>query len=305
MTDPLNVKEGEVAPEAPQGAAASPLPIQLALGSELSLSEAADLAREISTRVIVLAGEVECGKTTILTSLYESFRTGPVAAYRFAGSVTLPAFEKRCHFARMESRRTIPTTDRTRQVETRLLHLRVRPAGDSSPYHILFTDVSGEVFRQARDYEKEITKLSVLKRADHLAILVDGAKVLDIRTRDAAVANARSFLKRAIGTSMIGKKTIVNLIHSKVDLVRGAPNAGVVSAYIGATEQRFREEFSRDVGALGCFQIAARPSSGPLLFAYGIPDLLDKWVRESMLRGEFALPVPPPTGRPFDSFSSP
>ena len=65
-----------------------PTSVALSHGSELTLSEASTHARELTTRVVVLAGPVESGKTTILTSLYESFRKGPVAGHRFAGSAT-------------------------------------------------------------------------------------------------------------------------------------------------------------------------------------------------------------------------
>src|SRR4051812_6581560 len=51
-------------------------------------------ARERAT-VIVLAGAVASGKTTLITALYERFGHGPIAGHRFAGSLTLPGFEAR------------------------------------------------------------------------------------------------------------------------------------------------------------------------------------------------------------------
>lgn len=305
MTTPPGVGEGAVTPGEPQAPGVAPPSVQLPHGSELTLSEAASLARELTTRVVALAGAVESGKTTILTCLYESFRKGPVAGHQFAGSRTLLAFEKRCHPARMDSGRANATTDRTRQVETRLLHLKVLADDGSPPRHLLLTDISGETFRQARDFAAEVQKLSVLKRADHLAILVDGAKVVSTTTRDAAVTNARSFLKRALGAAMIGKKTVVEVIHSKMDLVQSAQDASSVLSYIDATEDRFRQEFSSHLGALHLFRIAARPSGDVLPFAYKIPELLDAWVRESRLFGELARPIPPSTSRQFERFTWP
>src|SRR5437660_50697 len=70
--------------------------IDLPQGKELSDLAALDLAKSRSVQWIVLAGPVDSGKTTLLTSLYELFQWRRVEGYAFAGSNTLPAFEERC-----------------------------------------------------------------------------------------------------------------------------------------------------------------------------------------------------------------
>src|SRR6188768_15789 len=66
-------------------------------GEALELEEAANICRKGQTKVVLLAGPRESGKTTIITSLYESFQDAPFGGYSFAGSETLVGFERRCH----------------------------------------------------------------------------------------------------------------------------------------------------------------------------------------------------------------
>src|SRR5579872_6636824 len=68
--------------------------IDLPAGRELNELEATSLAISRPVQLIVIAGPVLCGKTTLLTSLYESFQSGGVSGCTFAGSNTLPAFER-------------------------------------------------------------------------------------------------------------------------------------------------------------------------------------------------------------------
>src|SRR5438094_3901098 len=107
--------------------------IDLPTGKELDESGALKLEVARPVRLVVVAGPVGCGKTTLLTSLYELFQWGPVAEFEFAGSKTLPAFEQRCHLSRSASGASEPKTQRTlneRTVDGRLiptyLHLGLR-----------------------------------------------------------------------------------------------------------------------------------------------------------------------------------
>src|SRR5437764_3929798 len=67
--------------------------VPLPSGESLSELEATSVAAEAPTRVVILAGPAASGKTTILTSIYESFLEAPFANFLFAGSITLVAFE--------------------------------------------------------------------------------------------------------------------------------------------------------------------------------------------------------------------
>ena len=58
--------------------------INLNLGEDISMAECKHITRSNMTRVIVIAGEVESGKTTLLASIYSQFLKGPYSDYIFA-----------------------------------------------------------------------------------------------------------------------------------------------------------------------------------------------------------------------------
>src|SRR5258708_39842389 len=101
------------APMTPQpSAAASPgtVPdvIDLPSGNELDALAAAELQGAQLVRLIVVAGPVGAGKTTLITTLHDLFQAGKIGHYAFAWSRTLPAFERRWPFSRISSEREAP-----------------------------------------------------------------------------------------------------------------------------------------------------------------------------------------------------
>ena len=57
-----------------------------------------------------------------------------------------------------------------------LLHVRLTEASSGTRHDILFSDIYGEAFRIASDSADECRKIKILKRADHVAVLVDGKR---------------------------------------------------------------------------------------------------------------------------------
>jgi hypothetical protein len=236
-------------------------------------------------RVIVLAGAVRSGKTTILTSLFESFASGPFAGLRFAGSRTLPGFEQLCHLSRIASGREEADTPRTPLGPMGFLHLRLRDPGELTTVRdILVTDVSGETFRLARDVESESRKLTVLQRADHLAVVLDGARLANLQTRTRIANDARALLRSCLESNMIGSRTMVELIVSKYDVIQRAEGSANLQ-YLSSVREQISSAFSNQVGDLAWHEVAARPSppDGTLPFAYGLETLLTRWVTSTRL----------------------
>src|SRR3990172_2742237 len=75
-------------PDAGADAPAQSAFIDLPKGEALTEVQASDVTREGPTRVVVLAGPADSGKTTIITSLFEAFLEAPFANFLFAGSRT-------------------------------------------------------------------------------------------------------------------------------------------------------------------------------------------------------------------------
>src|SRR5258706_5518388 len=108
--------------------------VVLPSGEALTEVQASEVARQGVTKVVVLAGPHDSGKTTILTSLFDGFLEAPVGNFLFAGSQTLTGFERRCHDSREDSGRRDPHTVHTQVTDvTELLHLRLAPA--AKPAH--------------------------------------------------------------------------------------------------------------------------------------------------------------------------
>ena len=66
--------------------------VSLSNGRALTQEQANELARSALTRLIVILGESDSGKTTLLAHINERLQRGPLGEMSFAGSRTLPAF---------------------------------------------------------------------------------------------------------------------------------------------------------------------------------------------------------------------
>ncbi|MGH7263436.1 MAG: TRAFAC clade GTPase domain-containing protein, partial [Candidatus Rokuibacteriota bacterium] len=119
--------------------------LDLPEGAELDLPDAERVARAGLTRVVLIAGAPDSGKTTLLAGLYECFQRGPFAGYVFRGSETLSAIERRCHLGRIDSGRAAAETARTLGgAGQRWLHLRVGAAGSgAAAREVLMSEVAG------------------------------------------------------------------------------------------------------------------------------------------------------------------
>lgn len=282
-----------------------PATVDLSSGLDLDPISGMELTRADLTRVIVLAGPEESGKTTLLVSLYERFQEGAFAGYLFAGSRTLLGLEKRCHRARIESGASKPDTDRTTMGPGQnLLHLRVRDSSLSgSSLDLLFTDFAGEVFRLAKDDIEECRKLAVIRRCDHLALLLDGERLDRLSTRAQVLADSLGLLRSSVEAGMLGPHSHVQVLFSKWDIVQLSQNRTRTEEYVKSVEERMREGFNRSFHSFRFFRVASRPDrrSG-LPFAFSLDEVLGYWVSIGQ-GGVMAPPHQLPTASPLREFS--
>ncbi len=206
-TPPREPQSG--APVTPQpSTAASPVTvpdvIDLPSGNGLDDLGAAKLQAAQLVRLIVVAGPVGAGKTTLIATLHDLFQTGKVGDYAFAWSTTLPAFEERCHLSRIASERAVPETERTKFDELRrYLHVQIAGPKLLENLDFLFVDVSGEVFERARDSIAECQRLHFLKMADHFLLLIDCKKIIDRKKRNQVVNEATMLLRSCLDSGML------------------------------------------------------------------------------------------------------
>jgi len=262
--------------------------IDLPSGKELNEKAAVKFSGDHHTRLIVLAGPVKGGKTTLLTSLYELFQWGPVADQNFAWSVTLPGFEQKCHQARTASDNPTAETQRTPYAgpDPYYLHLRTAPASGQPPKtDFLFTDVSGEMFDHAVNSEEECKLLTFVKRAAHLVLLIDGAKVVQ-DNRNVVVQKTKSILRCLLDSEMISPFCYVTVVWAKCDYFATVPprNRKAIAKFREDVEADFITSFSDRLPAerFRFMEIAARPKEDPQMgFGKGVVELFRFWLERA------------------------
>jgi hypothetical protein len=247
-------------------------------GDFLSAAEAGEVVRSAPTSIVVVAGVAESGKTTLVAGLYGLFHKGPFAGYLFAGSRTLPGLERRCHLARMASGRQTPDTERTKHTNHQhLLHLRLALPSPLRHFDILFSDIYGEAFRRAADSAAECSKFLILKRADHVTILIDGEKAVSKTDRQEAFSSADALLGQCLDTGMLGTGSSVQAVVTKWDVVEKA--SPVDSAFVDSKLRWLTDRHGARLGHLSHHKVAIRPPGGGLIKAgFGIEPLLRLWL---------------------------
>jgi energy-coupling factor transporter ATP-binding protein EcfA2 len=262
-----------------QGSAKSADLLDLPSGKQLSERDAASLSAARPTRLVVVAGPVGCGKTTLLTSLYELFQWRSILSYRFAGCNSLPAFEELCHLARASSNNPVADTKRTPYKEPEYLHLRICPATSPvRPVDFLFTDVSGEMFEHARDSTAECQALSFLRRADHFVLLLDSDKGVRPEKRWGMAQNAIALLRSCVDSQMLQSYCVVKVVWAKFDYFEAATDKDKHVKFRADVESEFKSLFASGLTHLRFGEIATRPTQAPQLgFGHGVTELLEEW----------------------------
>jgi ABC-type cobalamin/Fe3+-siderophores transport system ATPase subunit len=251
---------------------------------QLSLDDAEDLAARHGLEVVLLAGEVASGKTTLLVALWhELLARGRVGDVAFAGSRTALGFERRAWLSRLNSREERATTRRTYQEDNGFLHLRL--AVGNELHELLLSDVAGETFKRVRQGEPLNKHLTWLPRVDAAMVLVDGRALADDARRSTALSNTRSLLKQ---------------LHkaAEPDSMRVAVMLTMADLVAGGTRKRWEKEaphlleLAQALDKEGVvLETAARPEDGAA--PVGL-ELVTAWL---LSQSEPATPEPPPPAR--------
>ena len=261
--------------------------MDLPSGEAFTPNSLLELTRKRNIRFVVLAGAVESGKTTLITSLYELFQEGSVSNYIFAGSKTLLAIERRCHDSRLDSGRSTAKSVRTKPVleedEYELLHLKVRDINcKSHPQDIIFTDISGELFKEMRDSLDECIRNGIFLRTDHFVLLLDGEKICDILQRNEVANDGILIIQRLLESKILGSHSYVDILFSKYDVIeRELKNSSELQAFLGSVIAKFNTRFGKKFFSLRYVNIAARPepTGGQVMkMGYGLDELFPFWI---------------------------
>jgi len=282
---PAEEVEARISEDAAVGPAAEQRTfVELPDGGALTEEAASRVARRAGAEVVLFAGVIGSGKTTLLASAYQKFLEGPFGGCAFAGSETLRGFEDRCYRARIASGARSPLTPRTEQAAgIQMLHLRVRDSGPKErTVNLLFADMAGEFYRRARDSAEECRRLEILKRTDHLALLVNGQLLADVAQRQLPIRDARMLFRRFLECEMIGRRTAVQFIVTKWDLILSSGQADPVGALLVDFEHEMVDDYAKRIESLLFFRVAASPVAKPELgVGYGVEPVFRHWLSET------------------------
>ena len=247
----------------------------------LTTSECVRITTASPTRLVILAGSKDAGKTTLLASVIQLFQQdGQIANFLFKGSKTLIGFEKRCFKSRTASMEDKAKTDRTTYKETDdFLHLKVRDP-EKKQYDLLFTDLSGERFKDITMRTADSQKFVIAKRADHFALFIDSELISDLGKRHECKINSINILSSLSDADMLNENVRIEIVFSRWDLLTVKGNREIHDQFIDQIKKEIMQKFSIKYKNISFHELASRPENN-LAFGFGIDKLFPKWVTES------------------------
>ena len=145
----------------------------IARGDPLSVSAASEMLKAGGASLVVLVGQAEAGKTSLIAEVYDAFQYDAYLSLSFRGSLTLTGFEKICHKVRGASRGSDLSQERTDVTTDPVFYHLALCADKDLPKNVLIADRSGERYREALDRPSLILECVELRRATVLNLLVD------------------------------------------------------------------------------------------------------------------------------------
>lgn len=245
-------------------------------GAAVSLIEMSTITYAHHCHKIVILGESESGKTTLLGYIFDRFQKGPFEDIYFAGSLTLRGFDERCHYSRTSSNSDIPHTEKTIIEAFDFLHLSLKKDIEKAPTHLLLSDISGEKLREAGHSSNLMLELDMLKYADKTIIVIDGKKVADKKIRQATIFSTQGFIQKALDDGIFTNKTDLQVVLSKWDYFVSDAEFNFESLIV----EKFTKAFSARLGKLRFTKICASPKFhlDKIELGLGVYDLLNDWM---------------------------
>src|SRR6266545_4833715 len=135
----------------------APKRVPVPSGGALTVEASLRVTLRSAAKVVVPVGPVGCGKSTLITTIYDQFQLGPFGGWLFAGSETLLAFEQRSFLSRTASGRATAGIERTSLSSgEQLVHLRLQDEGQvRAARDLLLADISGELFQSIADHPEQ------------------------------------------------------------------------------------------------------------------------------------------------------
>ena len=257
----------------------APVWIPLHTGEALDGDGLEDIGAAHPRQAIMLLGPKRVGKTTLLAEIHNKFLCGPFAGFLFAGSLTLPGFERRCYLARTTSRMEKPDTRRTPLSSgVHYFHLAVRDSVLNDPIrHIIIGDASGERFRTLHMNREDVLAMKPLLAAmDRTVFMVDGRHLANPVKRQQARTRARVLVRSLIETGVLCTDSKIDFVISKWDYIVEYQ----IEDFAEALLKEAQDTYASSVQEFAVHRVSARPSiKSKLEKGFGMDGLFQAWAR--------------------------
>ena len=146
---------------------------------------------------------------------------------------------------------------------------------------ILIADWWGETFRQAKDSVDFVRSLNLLKRCNHLTILIDGEKIASSDDRQVARSDALMVLRSCLDSAMLLPQVRVEIVFTKADIFKTSQTRETTK-FIEQTTKQCEINFASRVGRLIFLETAARLTApeSTVKKGHGFVELLKLWVEQ-------------------------
>ena len=221
-------------------------------------------------RLIGLLGASNSGKTACLVSLYLLLAHGDVDGFTFADSKSLMALDELSRGARswpgaMPEQMT-GHTERGDGRSAGLLHFKLIRKTDCAPLHLLIPDLPGE-WSTSLIENNQTDRLSFLRAADAIWIMVDGRTLTDKAQRLGAIHRASVLIDR-LAALLSPDIPAVRLVVTRLD--QGKPAEKSL--------QQIRDHAARHDIDLSVSHIASFSETKEITAGAGIADLVAQTV---------------------------
>lgn len=291
ITDQLDVVSVNIDQQSPSAQQHDEM-FQLPTGEALNYDEAYCISATYPTKFIVIAGDSQCGKTTLVTTLYQQFLQDIPTRYRFAGSQTIQAFEQRAYLSRSTSKQTQPDTQRTIRDLRDVLHLCLWDCTQDIYSNLLLTDFSGEEFNNVMGNSllaKE--EFQIIRAAHFFLMLIDGEQLCSSRERE--LDKTINFLKTFYFAELFRSEVRIVVVVSKYDLLISKCKEDLsLQSFIDDIQQRIIDAIPNVAKNLVFMKLAAMPVDSKLVpVGYGLEPLLSLWLSPIKWQPNLRVPI--------------
>ena len=168
--------------------------------------------------LITLFGVIDSGKTTFVGSLFAILRRRPeLLKVSFLDSDTLTGFERRVHQRLLSEYGSVQP--RTPRRANSILNAVLGNERGENPYMYVFSDQSGEIYRDAISKDEVVKEQTAVRYADKLVFFVDIEALLDDKNYMLYKKNTATLLTRFKTNNMLPLDSELYVAFNKADMV--------------------------------------------------------------------------------------